>query len=369
VTPLETILRDRIRAEGPLPVSEFMALALGHPEHGYYRTRDPLGTAGDFTTAPEISQVFGELIGMWLAVMWQQAGNPGAVRLVELGPGRGTLMADILRAAAIVPGFTDSLTVHLMETSQTLRAIQETTLAKKHSDIAVEWHDSFDQVPAGPLLIVANEFLDALPVEQFIRAEDGWRRRCVGLSDDGALTFVDIDDPNSSVAAIPAEIRQSAEPGAISEICAPGTALIALLAERITRDGIAALIVDYGHIRHGAGDTLQAVRGHKFQPVLDRPGEADLTAHVDFAALAKAAGRPGIRISGPVLQGAFLTELGIVERTEQIAGQATADAGREMREATHRLIAADRMGHLFKVMAISNSNISPPPGFLTEGES
>jgi NADH dehydrogenase [ubiquinone] 1 alpha subcomplex assembly factor 7 len=359
VTPLEALLRGRIKCEGPVPVSDFMAIALGDPDHGYYRKSDPLGANGDFITAPEISQVFGELIGLWCAIGWQQAGAPAAVKLVELGPGRGTLMADVLRAARTVPAFIDACDIHLVETSPALRACQETALTGHN----VTWHDTLEPVPNGPSLIIANEFFDALPIDQYERTDTGWRIRCVGIDPaDDSLCYVTGDAINFKGPDFPVAV-DAAPVGSLFETCPAGLTLATTLGQRMADDGIATLIIDYGHGRSGAGETLQAVRNHKSCGVLTDPGDSDLTAHVDFAALASRAGRSGARIVGPIPQGAFLTALGIEARTDQLAANADQDTASLLRSGCRRLIGADSMGMLFKVMALTNQTVGLPAGF------
>ena len=352
-------MRDRISRHGPIPVSEFMAMALGDPDHGYYRKSDPLGAKGDFTTAPEISQVFGELIGLWCVHCWQQAGAPTPVKLVELGPGRGTLMADALRAVTTVRAFTEACEIHLVETSPALRRCQEDALAG-HS---VTWHDTVETVPPGPALFIANEFFDALPIEQYQLTESGWRLRCVGLNPAGnRLRFVTSDTTVINKTDLPAE-ADGAPVGSLFETCPAALRIADTLGARLASDGISALIIDYGHARSGAGETLQAVRDHKYCDVLANAGDADLTAHVDFAALGSHAENAGARIYGPVPQGAFLTELGIETRTNQLAANAGARATTLLKTGCHRLIAADSMGMLFKVMALTNDADAAPAGF------
>ena len=358
MTPVERRVRDCVSRSGPISIAEYMAIALGDPEHGYYRTRDPLGRAGDFVTAPEISQVFGELIGLWCAVTWQAMGAPDPVRLVELGPGRGTLMADALRAAGQVPAFRAAADIHLIETSPALRQRQRDALAK----LDPTWHDTFAGVPDGPCLVIANEFFDALPVEQFVRTAGGWRRRGIGIDDAAdALCFVLTDD----VPTMPPPFRD-APLGVPCEVRPDAETILGDIAGRIARDGGAALIIDYGHPARAPGDTLQAVRGHKFDDVLAQPGLADLTAHVDFAALAEAARRAGGNTHGPVAQGAFLDRLGLGHRMRALC-DAAPDRAEEVRAACRRLRGPDEMGDLFKAFAITPRGSAAPAGFETEG--
>ena len=353
-SPLADHLRRRIAREGPLSVADYMADSLTHPAWGYYATRDPLGADGDFTTAPEISQMFGELLGLWAAVVWRSMGAPDPVRLVELGPGRGTLMADALRAAAGVPDFCRAVRLHLVETSPVLRRLQGQALA----GAAPRWHDDLSAVPEGPAILIANEFFDALPIRQFQRTADGWRERRVAVDEAGAFVF--------ALARGAAEVELPAgPPGAIAEVGEAAAALSGGIAVRLCRDGGAALIVDYGHEGPGSGETLQAVRRHGFHGVLDNPGEADLTAHVDFGALARAA--RAATAHGPVPLGPFLEALGIGRRAKALLSGAGPGQAADIRAARHRLCAPAAMGHLFKVLALTAPGLPRPPGFPTGG--
>jgi len=344
---LELELRAIIEAEGPMPVSRYMALCLGHPRYGYYATRDPIGAAGDFITAPEISQMFGELIGLWCSVVWRSMGAPDPVILCELGPGRGTLMADLLRAAALDVAFRRALRVHLVEISPALRNRQAATLA----DARPIWHDDLATLPAGPLLAVGNEFFDALPIRQFVRRAGAWRERVVDLADNG---FAFVDGPSVEIAAPPAKEGDLFERG--DAACVLAERLGARIADRPG----AALVIDYGHTATAPGETLQAVARHASADVLADPGTADLTAHVDFQALANAA-LPA-RAWGPVNQGAFLRGLGIELRAERLM-LANPECAASIEAGCRRLIDAAEMGTLFKVMAISHPSLPAPPGF------
>lgn len=350
-----------IAQAGPISVSHFMALALGHPKHGYYMTRDPLGAQGDFTTSPEISQMFGELIGLWIAETWIAQGRPTPLILAELGPGRGTLMADALRALRSVPGLLDALQVHFVETSPVLAA------AQKHNVPNATWHDRFDTLPEGPLFLIANEFFDALPIRQFVRMERGWCERFVMLDDDStedAPHFVPAITPVPMLSddILPPAVR-NAPVGSLVEISPASLAFAEDIALRLKRHGGAALIIDYGHTKSAAGDTLQALRAHKFVDVFETPGEADLTAHVDFEALASAAKAGGALAHGPVEQGSFLRSLGIKERAEALKARATAEQARDIDVAERRLTARDEMGSLFKVMALTAPDAPDLAGF------
>jgi NADH dehydrogenase [ubiquinone] 1 alpha subcomplex assembly factor 7 len=358
VTPLGRVLAERIRRDGPLPVAEYMALCLSDPEHGYYRRAEAVGRGGDFITAPEISQMFGELIGLWAAEMWHLIGRPAALRLVELGPGRGTLMADALRAIAkAAPAFRAAIDLHLVEINPTLRAQQAAALAAAQP----HWHDSIATVPQGPAIVVANEFFDALPVRQYQRAADGWRERRVGL-DAAAERFVltadaAADDPPLEPA------HREARTGAIVEVSPAGRALVAAIAERIAAQGGAVLIIDYGAPASGTGDTLQALRRHERVDALAAPGESDLTAHVDFAALARAARAAGAAAYGPIPQGLFLTRIGIAARAAMLLRAATPAQARDIATASARLIDEAQMGTLFKALALVAREAPVPPGF------
>lgn len=338
-----------------------MSLALSHPRYGYYMTRDPLGESGDFITAPEISQMFGELIGLWCVVLWQQMGSPAPVILTELGPGRGTMMADALRAARTQPGFAAAVRVHLVETSAFLRRRQQMTLAASQPGLGVQWHERLQDVPrSGPLLLVANEFFDALPIQQYTRADDGWRERRIGLGPDGQSFMFVLEKVAEPV--LPESLARI-EPGMLVETCAEAIKLARAIGHRVARDGGAALVIDYGHSQSAAGETLQSVHRHAFQDVLDRPGDADLTAHVDFAALLAGAQDSGARTYGPVPQGAFLARLGIEARARALIAHAQADQAASIVTSLRRLVHPAEMGLMFKAVALTNPDLSTPPGF------
>lgn len=357
MTPLAARLKARIETDGPILVADWMQTCLADAEHGYYMTRDPLGRAGDFTTAPEISQMFGELLGLWAAVTWQQMGSPAGVRLVELGPGRGTLMSDMLRAAPSLPGFIDAADVHMVETSPTLRAAQQGALSD--APVAVTWHDQVDQVPNGPAIIVANEFLDALPVHQAVRHDGVWCVRRVGVDGDGFAFVIGealADDP---ALALPA----NAPDGSIYEYSPAVRAVSEQLAGRLAAQGGAALLIDYGYDVPGLGETLQAVKGHAYADPLAAAGAQDLTAHVDFSMLGECASAAGARVWGPVAQGALLERLGIAARAAALLARADAKQAEDIGTARHRLVDADAMGRLFKVIALTQPDAPAPPGF------
>jgi SAM-dependent MidA family methyltransferase len=348
MTALSDILVARIAATGPITIADYMAECLMHPQLGYYSTRDPLGVAGDFITAPEISQMFGELVGLSLAQTWLDQGQPRGV-LAELGPGRGTLMADILRATRSVPGFHDAMTVHLVETSPTLRGLQALAVPD------AVFHTTVATLPAAPLFLVANEFFDALPIRQFLRTEDGWCERVIGMKE-GALAL-GLTDP-SPMAQLD-DRRADTTPGDIVELCPALPGIVGEIGHRIAQDGGAALIIDYGDWA-SLGDTLQALHNHAPCAPLHAPGAADLTAHVDFAAIAAAA-KPALH-SRLTPQGVFLERLGIAARAQTLAAKLTGSALDSHIAAHRRLTHPDEMGNLFKVIGIFRDSTTPPPG-------
>ena len=357
MTALAEEIRERIRRDGPISVATYMELCLHHPTHGYYRRGRPIGAVGDFVTAPEVSQMFGELIGLWCAAVWQAMGEPQRVRLVELGPGRGTLLADALRAVRTVPAFPDAIDLHLVESSESLRAEQAALLADAHPS----WHERFETVPPGPVLVIANEFFDALPIRQFERVGNAWQERVVTLAPSSqALRF-------AASNSLPVEAGLGCAPsGAIVERAPAREALAGALAERVAAEGGAALIIDYGPEQPGFGDTLQAMKRHRRHDALDEPGSADLTAHVDFSALASAARHEGAHVFGPVPQGRFLRALGIDARAARLRQNASADQAADIDAALRRLTGAHGMGELFKALALTHPALDTPPGFETE---
>ncbi len=363
MTALGDRLAARIARFGPITVADYMAEALGHPEDGYYMTGDPFGAGGDFVTAPEVSQMFGELIGLWCADTWVRMGAPDPVWLVELGPGRGTLMADALRALHVAPDCRAALRPHLVEISPALGARQRETLAAR--GVEARWHERLDQVPEGPLLAIANEFFDALPIRQFERRPEGWCERLVGLDPDGQGLAFALGPPLGALdVQIPFPAAWRAAPaGAVIEVSAPGMAMAGEIGRRLAAYGGAALIVDYGHPAPRFGATLQAVRRHAKHPVLTEPGSADLTAHVDFAALARAATEAGARAHGPVDQGELLQALGIAARAEALGRGATPAQAAAIDAARHRLTDGAEMGTLFKALALSHPDLGAPAGF------
>jgi SAM-dependent MidA family methyltransferase len=360
VSPLADEIRRLIAVAGPMPVAEYMRLCLTHPEHGYYTTRDPFGAKGDFITAPEVSQMFGELIGLWMAAVWQEIGTPSNVRIIELGPGRGTLMQDAMRAAKVVSGFRDAIVLHLVEISPALRAIQQQRL--QHLEMPMFWHETLGDVPPGVSIIVANEFVDALPVSQAVKLSGGWHERVVEVGPKGRFAITAKPEPLPFFAAtMPLSLRQAPE-GSIYEWRADD---FGLELGRRMRSGGASLIIDYGHAQPALGDTLQAVAGHAFTDPLQSAGNADLTAHVDFTALGQCAETMGARRHGPVPQRDFLFRLGIETRAATLKASAPAEKRDAIDAALARLTAggARGMGDMFKAMAIAAPTIATLPGF------
>lgn len=360
---LEQRLIRRILAEGPITVADYMATVLTDPEAGYYTTRDPLGAAGDFVTAPEVSQMFGELIGLWGAEVWQRQGQPARLLWAELGPGRGTLSADALRAARMVPGFAEALAPHLVEVSPALRDAQARALAG-HAPV---WHAEPGALPEAPALIVANEFFDALPIRQMEKTPEGWCERLVGYDPDADRLAWALTRPSARAAGyVPAQL-QDAAPGAVFEVAPAAVSLAAEFGRRVAAHGGAALILDYGRSESACAATLQAVRRHAYADVLQEPGSADLTAHVDFARLARAAREAGAELHGPVGQGAFLRGLGLDQRAEILKRQAGAEQADTIDRARARLADPDQMGTLFKALAIVPPGYGVPAGFPERG--
>jgi SAM-dependent MidA family methyltransferase len=358
-------LRARIRRDGPIPVDQFMRACLAHPRHGYWQRAGSIGAGGDFITAPEISQVFGELVGLWCAVVWQGMGRPAPLRLVELGPGRGALMRDALRAARAVPAFLDAVAVHLVEVSGPLREVQRQALSPplapprkgEGNPVAIAWHDTLAQVAGGPAIVVANEFLDALPIRQLVFLDGTWRERVVDVDAQGALLFAagpEVEVADDAAAGSP-------PPGAILEFRAGEDELIGELARR--RAPHVALFIDYGPAELAYGDTLQAVRRHAYVDPLGSPGTADLTAHVQFARLADKARAAGLAAYGPITQAEFLGRLGIVERAARLMAANPAQAS-DIEAGVQRLLSPTGMGQLFKVLAVCTNGLPPPPPFV-----
>jgi len=347
VTPLAIRLAARIREEGPIGVDRFVAAALGDPEHGYYMIRDPLGRAGDFITAPEISQIFGEIVGLWCAEHWRRMGMPSEFALVELGPGRGTLAADMLRAMKVLPACRAAARLHLVETSPALRARQRATL----TEIEPHWHDRLETVPTGPMLLVANEFFDALPIRQWQFRNGAWCERLIGLEGD---SFAFVAGPPGEPPVPP----PAATEGALFETCEPALAIAETIGRRLASGPGAAIMIDYGHGTTAIGETLQAVRAHRYAPVLEDPGEADLTAHVDFAALAAALRRGGGETAPLTTQAGFLIAHGAEYRARALAKGKGPDGAAAIDQALRRLLDPGKMGRLFKVLTATTPGLA-----------
>src|SRR5262245_37733655 len=346
-----------------MPVWRYMELCLMHPEHGYYVSRDPLGREGDFTTAPEVSQMFGELLGLWSASIWRAIGSPDSLRLVEIGPGRGTMMADALRALRVLPPLYQALSVHLVEINPVLREKQRATLGGVRD---ITWHESIDDVPDGPAVILANEYFDVLPIHQVVRQENGWHERVIQLDSNGKLAFGTAPEPMPRFDVLLPPLVRAAPIGAVFE-WRPDTEIMKLARRVRDQDG-AALIIDYGHMRSDAGDTFQAIARHSFTDPLKNPGTADVTAHVDFQALGRAADDLGARVHGPVTQGDFLKRLGIETRAASLMAKATPEVSADIDGALKRLTDSGRggMGSMFKVIGISQPDLISLAGLSEE---
>jgi SAM-dependent MidA family methyltransferase len=357
-TPLDAEIRARIAAEGPMPVVEFMALCLYDSDHGYYNKRLPFGAAGDFVTAPEISQMFGELVGVWAVAAWAAMGRPDPVALIECGPGRGTMMKDLLRATKAAPDFRKAVRAHLIETSPGLRSRQRETLSGVN-DVPLDWHDGLDEVLANPSIIVANEFFDALPVRQAEHRPTGWHERVITIDRSDALTLAVAPAP-----LLDPGVPQTVAAAPVGEIFEWRARDVATTIARRAAAGGAALIIDYGHLKSATGDTFQAVRSHRYANPLASPGLVDLTAHVDFEALGQAARDAGARVHGPVQQGLWLKRMGIQARAAMLA-RANKPKSTGIAEDLLRLTGTgpDQMGALFKVIAFSAPEIMQLPGF------
>jgi NADH dehydrogenase [ubiquinone] 1 alpha subcomplex assembly factor 7 len=339
---MKKLITEMIRATGPMPIDRYMALCLGHPTLGYYMNRDPFGVSGDFTTAPEINQIFGELIGIWCVAAWQAVGSPAPFLLVELGPGRGTLMADILRATAKMKEFADAAQVHLVETSPVLRQAQRDKITAQ-----VTWHHSVETLPQEPMIFVANEFFDALPVQQFIKHNGQTYERCVDLEGDELVL---------AIRQIPqvAGLRDG-----LNELAHISAAIGESLGIRIKALGGAGLVLDYGHLQSAAGETLQALKAHHMVGVTEYPGESDLTGHVDFEALGQAFAAGGAEVLPFKTQGAFLNEMGLEARAAKLGAKLGGKARKDFLAGASRLVDDKEMGHLFKVMAVAQSLRQP----------
>ena len=356
---LASHLAATIRHSGPISVAHYMSEALANQTHGYYTTRDPFGLEGDFITAPEVSQMFGELLGLWCADVWEQMGSPEKVNLVELGPGRGTLMADAWRALGAQPGLHEAAHIHLVDVSPTLQELQRNALAGILPGSGPHWHKEFVEIPDGPILLIANELLDALPIHQYQRMTTGWHERLVDIAP-GSDTFrlVLAVEPVESADIIP-DVYAGTPIGAVIERCPAAEALVSQVTERCQLFSGAALFVDYGYTESAPHETLQGVRRHAGHPVFEAPGTADLCAHVDFARLKTVADQAGGIVWGPIGQGDLLRALGIDARAARLKLEASAQQRGEIDEAVERLAGSAKMGALFKAMAVCDQRLKP----------
>ena len=346
MTPLKKIIDEIIAAEGPMSLSHYMALCLGHPTHGYYMKKDPFGAQGDFITAPETSQMFGELIGVWLTTVWDSMGKPSKFNLIELGPGRGTLMADILRASKVMPGFREAAQIHLVEMSDVLSKLQIDSLGN-----GPHWHEALDTIPEGPMLLIANEFFDAIPVVQLEKRDGKWWERCVGL--DG-LCLVPIEfDPTLG------------QDGNIIEFSVQRQEIGVGIGRRVKQYSGAAIVIDYGHLQQRSGDTFQAMRNHKYVPITDMPGESDITSHVNFERMAYALGLCGAKVLPALTQREFLLAMGIEQRAAILSAKADSKTQAILARTVARLTGETEMGNLFKVMVATSPDLATPYPFGT----
>lgn len=345
----QTIISE-INKAGPVRFDRFWYMALAHPEHGYYMTRDPFGRGGDFTTAPEISQLFGEIIGVWAVDMWEKLEQPQKLHILECGAGRGTLMADLMRITRHIPQFNLAVDVHLLEISPVLKLSQEKALG----EYAPTWHKSLETVPLdAPLLVIGNEFLDALPVRQFEMTGEGWRERYVVHQDGEFVLSLDVDDVPKDVVKQLDEFKMGAKIGDVLELAQARENFVGQICRMLKVNSGAALFIDYGHIKTALGDTVQAVKDHKFINILEDVGNVDITSHVDFEPLCNIVIDQGMQVFGPVEQGAFLYGLGIEQRVQALLSQADERQALDIKSGLSRLTAPDQMGKLFKVMGIT----------------
>lgn len=346
MTPLGKILAEIIAAEGPMPLNRYMGLCLGHPTHGYYMKKDPFGAQGDFITAPETSQMFGELIGVWLTTMWDAIGKPSKFNLVELGPGRGTLMADLLGASKVMPGFREAAQIHLVEMSHVLTKLQIDSLGN-----GPNWHEALETIPEGPMLLIANEFFDAIPISQLEKRDGKWLERCVGLE---GLCLVPIGfDPAVG------------KDGDIMEYSFQRQEIGVGIGRRLKGCPGAAMIIDYGHLLNQSGDTLQAMRNHQYVPITDMPGESDITSHVNFERMAYALGLCGAKVHPAMTQRDFLLAMGLEQRAAILSSKADQKSQEILARSVARLVGEQEMGHLFKVMVGTSPGLATPYPFGT----
>ena len=357
MSKLEGVIRDTINKTGPITVANFMELSLGHPEFGYYTTRDPIGLDGDFVTSPEISQIFGELIALWSASCWKQMNSPKRVEVIECGPGRGTLMTDFLRTSKAIPEFDKAINLHFLETSPILKDRQSKIL----NGVNIKWHDSLDTVPIGPTILIANEFLDALPVHQLVKTPEGWAERRIKRAN---KSFVFITDKPSykTKAKIP-ESLQNVPIGSVYEYSTAALEVADKIVQRFKAAPGYALFIDYGSEKYETADTLQAVKSQSYADILSKPGEVDLTAHVNFAALSERIRGHGMCTLGPISQASFLISLGILRRTRDLIKDADPHQARKLTSGTGRLINLHQMGALYKVFVAMGTDLPAPAGF------
>ena len=377
-SPVENLLaaklRARIKRDGPIPLHDYMQACTIDPEFGYYRVREPFGSQGDFITAPDICQIFGELIGLWCVHVWAELGQPENCKLVELGPGRGTLMSDALRAASLVPEFLQSVEVHFVETSEALRAVQKDNIVEVAKDQErpipnLFWHEQLADVPAGPTFLIANEFMDALAIRQFQMKGGQWFERMVGLDGEAHFSYELADNPVLELAAFPSIHKQAAE-GDIIELCPAIAGVVEQMAARAKTHPFAGLVIDYGYGKPALGDTFQALANHEYVDPLEEPGRADVTAHVDFSQLLHIGAAHGLTGAGPVTQREFLISLGARERAAQIMqAQENMISAHQFVSGFQRLTEPDQMGLLFKVVALRGGGQPALPGFETQTDS
>jgi NADH dehydrogenase [ubiquinone] 1 alpha subcomplex assembly factor 7 len=359
MTDLKDIITQQIKMDGPISIADYMALCLGHPTHGYYMKKDPFGAKGDFTTAPEISQCFGELIGLWNALCWQSMGQPENIKLIELGAGRGTLLNDVLRATKNITGFHDAINLHIVEISPTLKEQQQ--IALEGFSLPKHWHENINDIPDGPSLIIANEFFDALPIRQFEKHQGTWAERRVGLNPETDHLQITLRADPSAPHLLAESLK--GQTGDVFEICPAASFIAQSLAQRLNTFGGYLLVIDYGAEHACFGDSLQAVKDHDYCDILSTPGQADLSAHVDFLSLSKQLAHHGAKIWPLTTQGAFLETLGMGARTQQLLQGASPDQQKLLISAYKRLCSAEEMGTLFKVLCASGPDQSAPPAF------
>ena len=366
--PLAVKLKARIKRQGPITLHDYMEAVLTDPEFGYYIVRDPFGTGGDFITAPDVCQIFGELLGLWCVHVWAELGQPKDCKLVELGPGRGALMSDALRAASLVPEFLNSVEVHFVETSPALRAEQEQRIRSEAREHGREipklfWHDRLEDVPQGPTFLLANEFLDALPIRQYQFNKGQWFERMIGVDKTGSFSYLLADEPCSQPDLLPS-VRSKPVEGDFVETRPASKMVIEEMGNRARTHPFAGLIIDYGYGEVAYGDSFQAIKNHQFTDPLSDPGLADVTAHVDFSSLLQTAKKIGLASDGPITQREFLICLGVRERAAQLMqSQENMISAQQFMTGLQRLIDPDQMGTLFKVAAITGANQPRVPGF------